>query len=480
MTNNIFGIVLTFIMPFGVIALSTLVKKLGAQAETSRKFAHILLSNWILLAMMVYDSAWVAVAPACFIVLNYIDHRKKFFTSFAREDEEENTLGTVWYAVSLFVLCLVGFGLDMPWIAACGILAMGYGDGLGSLIGHRWGRSRFSGMHSKKSLEGTITVMVFSGLAVYVVCMFFAPHIALYAAFAGAVPAAAVELYSPRGTDNLTLPISVSLIVFLLYNNPYLWPFFACLSLTLLISIASYYLRAVTFWALHAATLLGVLLFVFGGWLSFSAIILFFLLGNCVSRVGKARKADAYALHERHGPRKVAQVAANGLPALIFAAVYYLTGNESYLLVVIACIAAAAADTFSSELGMLSGKQPVSIATFKPIQRGISGGVTMLGMAGAVLGSALISVLAFPQFGVVGVLAVIAMGIVGSLADSVLGAVFQAKYQTEMQQLTERENLNGTPLKLVQGAAWINNDVVNFTSVLASASAFTFALYFFA
>ncbi|MCL1969728.1 MAG: DUF92 domain-containing protein [Bacteroidetes bacterium] len=472
MGETVFGIVLTIVVPFGVLGLASIARKLGIGAETSRKLVHILLSNWILLAIAVYRSVWaVCILPACFIPLNYLSYRRGIFSAIERN--ENNTLGTVWYAVSLFLLCLAGYSLYMPWIAACGMLAMGYGDGFGALVGKRWGKSRFPGTHSKKSLEGLFTVMILSGLSVGIVCLIYAPnfvpHFALYAALSCAVPATAIELFTPRGIDNLTLPLGVSLIVFLLARFPLLWPVFACFSIALLILIIAYYLRAITFSGLISAVLLGTSLFVFGGWISFAALVLFFVLGSLVSRIGKSKKADADALHERHGARSVVQVLANGFPSLIFAVIYYFTGIESCLLAVIICFAAATADTFSSEIGMLSKRNPISILSLKPIQRGISGGFTLLGLLGGTLGAIITAVTAIPKFGIKGMLVVAVAGLLSSVLDSVLGATFQAKYQVsgecDGQLLTERKSLDGMPLKLVYGIRWVNNDVVNFVSV---------------
>lgn len=476
MENTVLGVGLTIIIPFGVLGLASLVRKLGVGDEESRKLVHILLSNWILLAIAVYRSMWGAcILPACFIPLNYLSYRKGFFSAIERE--KENTLGTVWYAVSLFLLCLVGYSLNMPWIAACGMLGMGYGDGLGALVGKHWGKLHFPNIHSSKSLEGTFTVMLFSGLTVWFVCEIYVPNLtpnfALHAALACSVPAAAIELFTPCGIDNLTLPLGISLIVFLLAQYPLIWPTLICLSIELLILILAYYAQAITLWAFQIAALLGILLFIFSGWLGFAALILFFLLGSMVSRVGKVRKADAYALHEHQGPRSVAQVVANGLPALIFATFYYITNFDSFLLVVFVCLAAATSDTFSSEIGMLSKKEPVSILTLKPIQRGISGGITLLGLLGGTLGAFIISLFAFPNFGIKGVLVVTVAGVASSIVDSILGAAFQAKYQLQneakekyLQQFTEQKHLDGRPLELAHGLIWVNNDVVNFVSVL--------------
>jgi uncharacterized protein (TIGR00297 family) len=164
---------------------------------------------------------------------------------------------------------------------------------------------------------------------------------------------------------------------------------------------------------------------------------------------------------------------ANGLPSLVFAVLFYATGRDACLLAVLACFAATTADTFSSEIGMLSKKEPVSILTLKPIQKGLSGGVTPLGFGGAVVGALAISVLAIPRFGVAGMIAVSLVGVISSVVDSVLGASLQAKYQmrTNSDELTakcvtERSDMNGTPLRLVHGLRWINNDVVNFVSAI--------------
>lgn len=477
MEGSFLGIALTIALPVGVLGLAAIVQKLGGGAEFSRKLVHILLSNWILFAIAVYRSAWTAsILPAIFIPLNYLSYRKNIFSAIERN--EDNTLGTVWYAVSLVVLCFVCFSLDMPWLAACGMLAMGYGDGLGALIGKRWGKLRFSGIYSKKSLEGMFVVMIFSGLSVGLVCAVYAPDFALYAALSCAVPAAALELFTPYGLDNLTLPLGVAFIVFLVAKYTFLVPVMFSLNIALLILIIAFYFKAITFSGLIAAAVLGTLLFLFGGWISFTALVLFFILGSVISKIGKSIKADAEKLHERRGARSVVQVAANGLPSLIFATIYYYAGIESCLLATVMCFAATTADTFSSEIGMLSKKTPRSILTLKPVQRGISGGFTFLGLSGGLFGAMIISILTISRFGMIGMVTTTVAGLLSSILDSVLGAAFQAKYQIQASNgnmlLTERKDVNEVSLKLVRGLRWVNNDVVNFVSVLITGGILTF------
>ncbi len=479
MNEIILGVILTIVFPFAVLGFATISRKFGASIEFSRKLVHILLSNWILLAINVYENSWyICILPAIFIPLNYLSCRKGIFSAIERDHDGEKTLGTFWYAVSLFLLCLFGYLLKMPWIAACGMLAMGYGDGLGALIGQKFGKLTFPGVHSKKTIEGTLAVMIFSGLSVGIVCLIYVPHFALYAALSCAVPAGALELFSPRGLDNITLPIGVSLIVFLLATFPFLLSNMICLSITLFILIIAYYLKAITFWGMISAICLGMSLHAFGGWISYIALVMFFIVGSIVSKIGKNKKLITKKIHEHYGARSVIQVAANGLPSLFFAVLYYCTGIESYLLAVLICFAAATADTFSSEIGMLSKKTPVSILTLKPIQRGMSGGITLLGLFSGAIGAFIISLLTIPKFGLNGMLATLFIGLFSSLLDSILGAVFQAKYQFENDKkeiiLTECPNYDGKSLKLVHGIRCINNDMVNFLSVFLIGLAVSF------
>jgi uncharacterized membrane protein len=57
-----------------------------------------------------------------------------------------------------------------------------------------------------------------------------------------------------------------------------------------------------------------------------------------------------------------------------------------------AATAEAASDTWAGEIGRLSKKPPVSLKTGKAVSRGVSGGVTLLGYGGGLLGAAFIAV----------------------------------------------------------------------------------------
>lgn len=114
---------------------------------------------------------------------------------------------------------------------------------------------------------------------------------------------------------------------------------------------------------------------------------------------------------------------------------------------IIACYAVAAADTFSSELGILARSQPRLITNpARTVPRGTNGGVTIEGLVAGLVGSTIIAFTAVnllpfcdetykgalgggPEFSSTYrtylTIAISLWGVVGSIFDSWLGAMFQ-------------------------------------------------------
>lgn len=216
--NNIFGIVVSILYVGIIIASAKAFEKAGKEA--SRKYIHIMLSNWWIIAMVFFDNMfWAAATPALFVVVNYLSYKKGLIKVMERDDKDNNkeSLGTVYYAVSLFILALLTFGpLDNPLLGLCGIFVMGYGDGLAAVIGQAVKSKEFNIKGNKKSLAGCLTMFVIT-LTIFVAFLSYnnAEYIAIKSILV-AIFMTIIEAVSIKGTDNLTVPLITSLFAALM------------------------------------------------------------------------------------------------------------------------------------------------------------------------------------------------------------------------------------------------------------------------
>jgi phytol kinase len=218
--NNIIGIIVSFVFVFAVIGLSTVLSNKGLlDGEGSRKFIHIAVSNWWIIAMFTFDDPlWASFVPLMFVFINYISYRKNVFKAMER-DGSSRDLGTVYYAISLLILAYVSFAYKVPYLGGIGILIMGYGDGFAALIGTRFGKHSFKKYGLSKSLEGSITVFIFALLISGIFFGIYSSNHWVIKSLVVAVSATIIELLSPNGFDNLSLPLLVSLISWALVST---------------------------------------------------------------------------------------------------------------------------------------------------------------------------------------------------------------------------------------------------------------------
>ena len=265
--------------------------------------------------------------------------------------------------------------------------------------------------------------------------------------------------------------------------------------LAVLVSLAAYQLRSLSPQGALTATILGTVIFGLGG-LGWAALLLaFFISSSALSKLFKRQKAALEEKFSKGAKRDAAQVLANGGIAGLFVVAHAIWPEAAWPWAAFAgALAAANADTWATELGVLSKTAPRLITTGQPVERGTSGGVSRTGTLAALGGALLIALLAviFWQGRVSGLymnspawlaqllgstaapipllsrllwLAWIAIcGLAGSLLDSWLGATAQAIYHCpSCDKETERHPLHtcGTRTHRVRGWAWMNNDWVN-------------------
>jgi uncharacterized protein (TIGR00297 family) len=198
------------------------------------------------------------------------------------------------------------------------------------------------------------------------------------------------------------------------------------------------------------------------GWPGVALLLAFLISGSLLTQ-----------LAERRPPRRTSrQVLANGGVAAVAALLGSWTAAAG-------AIAAAAADTWATEIGSFSPVPPRLITTGARVTRGTSGGITALGTVGGVAGAAAIAGLAHllaPRGAALSPSesAVLAgAGVLGMLVDSVLGATLQGRYECPAcgAQLERGSAICHEPVRIIRGKRWLDNDGVNLAATLAGATA---------
>ena len=225
-----------------------------------------------------------------------------------------------------------------------------------------------------------------------------------------------------------------------------------------------------------AATLSGGLIFGLGGVPWAVLLLAFFISSSLLSRLFARRKADLGEKFSKGSRRDWGQVFANGGLGALLAIAFAMLPDEAWLWVAYAgAMAAVNADTWATELGVFNPAPPRLITSGKVVERGASGGVSILGSLAALGGAALIALLAalFSLDSAIFVVpAVVLGGLAGSFFDSLLGASVQAIYTCPTcDKETERHPLHtcGEVTQHLRGWRWLDNDLVNFLASLMGA-----------
>lgn len=193
------------------------------------------------------------------------------------------------------------------------------------------------------------------------------------------------------------------------------------------------------------------------GWRGVVVLFAFFISGSALTQFSGGAE----------GARTARQVLANGGVAAAAAALGWWP-------VMAGALAAAAADTWATEIGSFSPSLPRLIMTFAPVPPGTSGGITPLGTAGGVAGAAAlagVALLVRPPGTPAAFTGLALAGVAGMAVDSALGSTVQAKYGC--MTCGARSERAGAqchgPMRLLGGRAWIDNDVVNAAATLVGA-----------
>ena len=230
-TRDLIGLAASYAYATGLILVAEALRRaFGAPQELTRKLVHIGAGMWVFGVLALFETWQIGILPfATFILVNYLFYRYRLFSAM---DAADSPPGTVYFALALTLL----FGLlwrpagplDHAPIAVAGAMALTWGDALAALVGRRWGRHRYRLGASGRSWEGSAVMFAASAVVMFLALTLLpgsslSPYAmpigtgrALLAALLGAGAAALAEAASPRGMDNLSVPLVAAGVVLLI------------------------------------------------------------------------------------------------------------------------------------------------------------------------------------------------------------------------------------------------------------------------
>jgi len=226
---------------------------------------------------------------------------------------------------------------------------------------------------------------------------------------------------------------------------------------------------------------MGWIVFGFGRFAFSSVLLLFFFSASFLSKLGRTRKSKLSDYAQKSNQRNAWQILANGSVPTLLLIVWFYSQASIFILLFLTSVIAATADTWATEVGVLSKSAPRSILSFKKVSKGISGGVSILGTAAAFSGALIVAIFGLLIFSVFlsfqftfrDLLLITIIGLAAQIFDSILGASLQAKYRCLSCEKTceQNEHCTGAGTKLISGWKSMNNDVVNWLSAVFAAFA---------
>lgn len=214
------------------------------------------------------------------------------------------------------------------------------------------------------------------------------------------------------------------------------------------------------------------------GWWWAALLIAWFVTSSALTRLGRdAKRALTESILPGDAERDAMQVIANGAVFSVLALGATLTGDLRLAVAACGALAAAAADTWATETGILWGGAPRMILTGERLLPGMSGGVTVVGLGAAFAAAALMAWAATlllpaasdPTKSIF--VAVLGGGMAGSVADSILGATVQSKrWCDQCRSWTERRvHTCRYRTHHARGLRWMTNDAVNLLATITGA-----------
>lgn len=438
----------------------------------TRKFIHIS-TGLIIVVVSVLSLSKFPITLFAFIYL-FVDLWALKKGKFQSIHQDKKSLGTSYYAISIFLLAILFWDQYKPIFIITNLIMI-IPDAFAAIIGVQFAKNYFIPIKEKKSAIGAMTMFLLTLIIVFITLQIyysFSIDTIIIITLSISMLATAAELLSAYGSDNLSVPFISALFIYIFIQNPdssFHLQIFAGIIMSGFLAYISYRYKFLNPGGAIGAFIMGAIVFGLGGFPYTVPILIFFLSSSFLSLTGKKRKKMIEESYQKSGTRDFFQVFANGGVATVILVFSFFLDSHSLYPIYLVAIAAATADTWGTELGIYSKKEPLLITSMTPVEAGTSGAVSLFGSISSLIGSSAIafSGLFFYNMDLylIGMIAI--FGYFGSIIDSILGSSIQAQYKCSVcNRITERRIHCMKTTNWLKGHPNVDNDIVNIFSIL--------------
>ena len=476
------------LLPLAItVLLTTLLCETAARKQwlpywITRKVLHFIAVGACAVAVMEIERGLLIkiVAAAEVVLVGLI-----YANQLLREESGRRAWGIVWFPLAFLTLLI---GVRDAQVIAFSMLVLAVCDPAATVAGKLLAKDNYQLTGDPKSLFGNAAFFAAFLLLVWL-HLPFGLWLGWGNLLALGLILTAAEALGSRGLDNLVVPLLTAwfltplreahveanhLLYLVIAAAPFCWWMVRRESLT-------------AGGALTAA-LLGIVVVIGSGsakWLL--PLFLFLLSSSLIGKLFPVKTAAGDAKQKL--ARDATQVLANGaVYGLVASSIWKLEGlghfncfdPDNTPLLLLAAMAIATADTWSSEIGQYFKGPTYDLVKWRKVSPGLSGGVSLPGTLAGLGGSAFIVATCFwllPYPNVGSAFLIIIGGFLGMLLDSVLGSLFQAKYRDVATGALS--DASGEGKVLAGGFGWMTNDLINFLAILVGVKLVEYLHYFF-
>ena len=313
------------------------------------------------------------IIAAYIITLIVFSSHKNFKLRFYFANDEESFFNTIFLAILLSSLTLIGLQKEAIFAA------------LFLVIAHEF----------RKNALWNIAVFTIFGFSFFYLFYMLNNSIEVgkvfFLSLIGALASSLVESIKTQADKRFTvvLAAAATYTIFFIYSiNVSILQLAVAFALSLVLSLAATKAGAADESGLMSATLIGTLIIVSTNIKFFAVLLLFYMVGSIVTRYKYSIKLERGIAEPAGGARGYSNVFGNSLAAMLFAMLYGIN-NDFFTLAFVASVATALGDTMASEIGK-TAKNVYLITSFEKVEAGVNGGISLIGEIAALIGSFII------------------------------------------------------------------------------------------